>query len=134
MSDLISTGAAAASAVVFCLVLAVLGVFQAALIAGAPLGHFAWGGQDKVLPKGKRIGSATSIILYVAFAAIILQRAGIVSAFAGDAFTDVASWVIAGYLALGIVMNAISRSKPERLTMVPVTVVLAALAFVVALS
>ena len=43
------------------------------------------------------------------------------------------SFVIVGYFVLGIVMNAISRSKPERYTMAPLSVVLAVLALIVAL-
>ena len=43
-------------------------------------------------------------------------------------------WVLTGYFALGIVMNAISRSKPERFTMTPVSLVLAGLCLVVALG
>jgi hypothetical protein len=42
--------------------------------------------------------------------------------------------VIVAYSALGIVMNGISRSKPERYTMVPVCVVLTVLSLVVALG
>lgn len=70
-------------ALAFCAVLAALAVFQVALIAGAPLGRLAWGGQD---------------------------------------------------LVLGIAMSALSRSRPERFTMVPVTAVLAALALSLALA
>ena len=33
-------------------------------------------------------------------------------------------WVLTGYFALGVVLNAISRSRPERLVMTPVAVVL----------
>jgi hypothetical protein len=51
------------AAIVACAVLAGLTVFQAALIAGAPLGRFAWGGQHDVLPAKLRIGSAVSIAL-----------------------------------------------------------------------
>ncbi|WP_396643537.1 hypothetical protein [Microbacterium sp.] len=43
-------------------------------------------------------------------------------------------WVIFGYLVLGIILNAISRSKPERYTMVPVVIVLAALSLLIALG
>ena len=85
----------AIAAVAFTAVMVALAVFQLALIAGAPLGHFVWGGADRVLPRGKRIGSVVS---------------------------------------LGIVMNGISRSKPERYTMAPVCVVLTVLSLVVALG
>ncbi|MEW9873186.1 hypothetical protein [Arthrobacter sp. HS15c] len=49
------------AAIAACALLAALAVFQAALIAGAPLGRFAWGGQHDVLPAKLRIGSATSM-------------------------------------------------------------------------
>ena len=116
-----------------CAILAALAVFQAALIAGAPLGHFAWGGQHRVLPRNLRIGSIVSIVLYAFFAAIILQRAGVI-AFLPAPVADVGIWVVAAYLALGIPLNAISRSLPERLTMTPVVIVLFALVVTVAMG
>lgn len=39
-----------------------------------------------------------------------------------------------GSVVLGIILNAISRSKAERYTMVPVVVVLAALSLLIALG
>lgn len=134
MNELLFPGAVTGAAIAFCVLMLALIVFQSALIAGAPIGQFAWGGQDRVLPSKKRIGSATSIVLYVVFAAIILQRAGLVELIPAPGFIVVGAWVIAGYSALGIVMNGISRSKPERWTMAPLCVLLAALATVVALN
>jgi hypothetical protein len=116
-----------------CAMLAALAVFQAALIAGAPLGHFAWGGQHRVLPRNLRIGSVVSIVLYAGFAAIILQRAGVVT-FLPAPVADIGIWVIAGYSALGIPLNAISRSLPERFTMTPVVAVLFVLVLTVAMG
>ncbi|WP_241971264.1 hypothetical protein [Microcella alkaliphila] len=66
------------AALAFVALMAALALFQLALIAGAPLGHFAWGGQDRVLPTAKRIGSVVSILLYALFAVVVLQRAGLV--------------------------------------------------------
>jgi hypothetical protein len=105
-------------------VLAGLAVFQAALIAGAPLGRFAWGGRHEVLPRGLRIGSAVAIALYAGFALIILQAADVVSALPGGV-VDVGIRVLAGYFVLGVAVNAASRSRPERLVMTPVALVLA---------
>ena len=115
------------------LLLAGLAVFQGLLVAGAPLGRFAWGGQHEVLPRNLRIGSVVSIALYAAFAVLILQAAGALSVLP-DGFVDVAIWVLTGYFALGIVMIAISRSRPERLLMTPVVAVLAAGCLVIALA
>ncbi len=123
----------AIAAVAFTAVMVALAVFQLALIAGAPLGHFAWGGQDRVLPAGKRVGSAVSIVLYALFAAVVSQRAGLIELLPG-VVADVGIWVIVAYLALGIVMNGISRSKPERYTMAPVCVVLTVLSLMVAIG
>ena len=131
MSAALVTGAAAA---VFCVLMAGLIVFQAALIAGAPLGHFAWGGQDRVLPVQKRLGSAISIGLYLIFAVLVLQRAGLANVLPWPGIVVVATWVLAGYFALGIVLNAVSRSRPERLTMAPLSAVLTVLTVIVALS
>ena len=123
-----------AAALIVIALLVVLTAFQLALIAGAPLGHFAWGGQDRVLPSSKRIGSAFSIVIYAIFAVIIAQRAGLIDVLPVPAIADIGIWVIVAYSVLGIGMNAISRSKPERYTMTPLCVALAALTLVVALS
>jgi hypothetical protein len=121
------------SAILACAILAGLTIFQGALIAGAPLGRMAWGGQHKVLPARLRIGSAVSIALYVLFAYAALAKAGPVPPLISETFTSIAMWVLTAYFALGVVMNGISRSKPERLIMTPTTLVLAALYLVLSL-
>ena len=53
----------------------------------------------------------------------------------GDAtFVRIATWALLGYFAIGIVMNAISRSRPERYTMTPVATMLALATLVIALA
>lgn len=121
------------AAVVVCVLLAGLAVFQLLLAAGRPLGRFAWGGQHEVLPRRLRIGSAVSVVLYAVIAAVVLQAAGAIEVFP-EAVADVGIWVVTGYLALGIPLNAISRSRSERLVMTPVVLVLAVGCLVVALG
>jgi hypothetical protein len=120
-------------ALVFCLLLAVLAVFQGFLIAGAPLGEYAWGGQHRVLPRRLRIGSVVSIVLYALFAVVALAKAGILEILPGTPAVDIAMWVVAGYLLLGVPLNAISRSRKERLVMTPTVLVLAGLAIALAI-
>jgi hypothetical protein len=122
------------AAVLICVVLGLLTVFQLLLIAGVPIGRFAWGGKQTVLPRNLRIGSAVSILLYVLFAIIVLDAAKLTDVFTSDTFTFVAMWVLTGYFTLGVFMNAISRSKPERFTMTPVSLVLAGLCLIVAIA
>ena len=115
-----------------CALLGALAVFQALLVAGQPLGRFAWGGQHDVLPTGLRVGSAVSIALYAGFAVLMLSAADALEVLP-TGFVEVAIWVLTGYFTLGIAMNAISRSRPERLVMTPVVLVLAVVCLVLAL-
>ena len=116
----------ATAAVLACLVLAALAAFQVLLVAGRPLGRFAWGGAHEVLPTRLRVGSAVSVVLYALFATVILDAAELTDVLP-EAFSDVGIWVLTAYFALGTVMNAVSRSKPERLVMTPTALVLAVL-------
>lgn len=112
--------------------LAALAVLQVLVALGLPLGHFVWGGQHEILPTGFRIGSTGSVVVHAAMAALLLSRAGVI---AGDGtFVRVATWSLFGYFVLGILMNAISRSEPERFTMTPVTLVLALATLTIALA
>ena len=120
-------------AILACALLAGLAIFQGALIAGAPLGRMAWGGQHRVLPAKLRIGSALSIALYGIFAYAALAKVSLVPALVSESFTAITIWVLTAYFVLGVLMNAISRSKPERLIMTPTTLALAALYLVLAL-
>lgn len=114
-------------------ILGVLAVLQLALALGAPIGHLAWGGAHRVLPARLRIGSLVSIVIYAIIALLALDCAGVVDV-VPDAVSTVGMWVVFGYFVLGTGLNAISRSKPERYTMAPVSAVLAVLSLLVALS
>jgi hypothetical protein len=122
-----------AAAVLAVLVLVALGVFQALLVAGRPLGRYAWGGQHEVLPRNLRIGSCVAILLYVVFALIILSRSGLYPVLTGG-WIRTAHWVLTVYLFSGVILNGISRSRPERLVMTPVTALLALLCLYVAVA
>ena len=116
-----------------CVVLGLLAVFQACLALGAPWGRLAWGGQHEGrLPGRLRVGSLVSIALYAVFAVVLTDRAGLTDVIASDGVVRVAAWVLVAYLALGVVMNAISRSRAERAVMTPTALVLAVCALVVA--
>ncbi|MFJ6455238.1 hypothetical protein [Paenarthrobacter sp. NPDC091669] len=117
-----------------CIILGCLAVFQVALAAGAPLGRFAWGGQHDILPQKLRVGSVASVVLYAVFGYTALAKAELVPALISEGFTDVFMWVLTAYFTLGVFMNAISRSKPERCVMTPVALVLAILFLLLSLG
>lgn len=122
------------AAIAACTVLAGLAVFQGALIGGASLGRLAWGGQHDVLPARLKVGSAVSIVLYALFAYAAVAKAGWVPPLVSESVTSISMWVLTAYFALGVIMNGISRSKPERLIMTPTALVLAALYLVLAVG
>jgi hypothetical protein len=116
-----------------CTILAGLVIFQLCLIAGAPLGKFAWGGAHTTLPTNLRIGSLISTILYGLFIIIILNRAGSIDII-NNSLSSLGIWALTIYFFIGVCMNGISRSKPERNMMTPVALVLAVLCLLIALS
>lgn len=114
-------------AILATLILLGLGVFQLLLILGKPLGEYAWGGQNKVLPTKLRVASATSILLYVILAWVILAWSGVISSSTSRVWLYTGMWILTVYFAAGVLLNLASRSKKERKVMVPVTATLATL-------
>jgi hypothetical protein len=119
-----------AAAVAACLLLAGLVVFQVLLVCGLPLGRFAWGGQQDVLPSRLRVGSAVASVVYVVVGWVLVARA----AQGAGGILGVVTWVVAGFFLLGTAGNLVSRSLPERLVMTPVAFALCALTVVVAIQ
>lgn len=123
------------AALAACAILAGLAIFQTLLAAGAPFGRYAWGGQhDGVLPIRLRIGSLSSLLVYVLIALVLLRRADLITSGPPDGAVRVAAWAVTGYFVVGTVMNALSRSRAERTVMTPTAAALAALSLVVALG
>ena len=113
--------------------LGVVSAFQLLIALGAPLGRASWGGShERALPVNLRIASACAVVVWAFAALVILGRAGL-GPLAGG-YLRWASWVLAGVLVVGTLMNAASRSPWERFGWAPLTLVLAALCFVVASS
>ncbi|MFC8411141.1 hypothetical protein [Arthrobacter sp. NPDC057259] len=117
----------------YCVLLGLLAVFQVLLIVGLPLGRFAWGGQNEVLPARLRLGSALSVLIYAVFAAVALDRSGLISLLPAPADV-VAMWGVAAYLLLSVLPNLASKSRDERRLMAPTSLVLAGLAIAIALG
>jgi hypothetical protein len=122
----VQNAAVAATIVLFGLV-----CFQVALAAGAPLGNFAWGGAHRVLPRQLRIASAVTTFFYAATALVMLEAAGVIDAIGSDESVRAAMWILVALFGVGTVMNAISRSRRERL-MALVALVLCAFSLIIA--
>ncbi|HBO64765.1 TPA: hypothetical protein DD425_02275 [Candidatus Saccharibacteria bacterium] len=96
------------------LLLGGLVVFQVLLALGAPFGKAAWGGQHtSVLPRKLRVASAISVVLLLCIISVVLSFTGIVTLYPNAVALGIL-WVSAVYFGVGVVMNAISRSRIER--------------------
>jgi hypothetical protein len=111
---------------------ALLGLFHFALALGAPLGHAAWGGDSAALTSGQRVGSAFSVLIYAAAAALVLARAGLTSWPRSHRLLTWGPWVLAALFAISALANVLSQSHWESYLLAPAAVVLASLCVVIA--
>jgi hypothetical protein len=94
-------------------------LFQAALAAGAPIGHLAWGGRHSgVLPRRLRLASAASIAIAVAGVVAALAAGGWLG-WPRPATARVVLLGLAALFALSLAGNLASSSPAERRLGVP---------------
>ena len=111
------------SSITGAVLLLAVAVMEILLIFGLPLGEFTMGGRYKVLPPMYRMFAASSVILQLFGAAMILQGGGLMNMwFAGKVIKIICS-VFAGFFAVNTVMNIISPSKKEKYVMTPLAAV-----------
>jgi len=109
------------AAYVFSVLASIIFLFQVALVLGAPWGHLTLGGRySGRLPGRMRGFAAFSALLIALFAAMVLSRAGLVLPGCESA-ARIGIWFVVGYSVLGILMNAMSKSRWERILWIPVT-------------
>lgn len=113
-----------------------LAAFQVALLMGAPLGNHVYGGRvandDGTLPIKFRVASGVAAFLLVAFAWVILVRAGIMTSRLSDQAVTVLSWMVVAYMALNTAANLASKDPIERYLFGGITIALVVLCAMVA--
>ena len=123
------------AAIIMAIVQFLVALFQLALVLGAPMGEYAFGGQHPgKLPVGFRVGSAISFLTLLAIGGHYLAQAGILSALLPAGLNSFANWGLVAFNVVGLIMNSISRSKKERQMWVPVLLLSVVLAIIVALG
>ncbi len=110
-------------------------LFQMALMLGAPLGEYAFGGQHLGrLPIGYRVGSAISALVYLGIAGHYLAQIGLFNQLLPDALNSLVNWGLVGLNVVSLILNSISRSKLERKLWVPVILLLLTCSVFIALG
>jgi hypothetical protein len=98
-------------------------IFQIALVLGAPWGAWTQGGQTEgTLSAAGRVLAAISAGLLIVMALSVLARSGF-GPFVRlpRRLITMMIWFTTIYSALGVVMNAVSSSAPERWAWTPIT-------------
>jgi hypothetical protein len=115
--------------------LAAVGLFQIGLALGAPMGEYAFGGQNPGrLPMRYRVASAISVLVYLGIAGHYLAQIGVFETLLTPSLNSIANWALVGFNALGLIMNSISRSVKERKMWVPVLLLMLVCSVVIALG
>jgi hypothetical protein len=108
-----------------------MSIFQLLLVLGLPYGRLAYGGKYEKLPSKMKITSLIGIVIFIFASLSVLERAEIIIIFNNLMFVTVFVWIIAVYLAFITFMNAVSKSKWEKLIMTPISLTLAICCFIV---
>lgn len=90
-------------------------LFQIAIVLGAPLGEYAYGGRNSgVLKAPFRFASAVSALVLFAIAGHYLAQLGVFSPLLDEAGNSIANWGFAVFAALSALANNITRSEKEK--------------------
>lgn len=119
------------AAIIAVVLFAGMSIFQLLLVLGLPFGRLAYGGKYEKLPSKMKIISLIGIVIFIFTTLSVLERAEIIIIFNNLMFVTVIVWIIAVYLAFITLMNAISKSKWEKLIMTPISLTLAICCFIV---
>jgi hypothetical protein len=122
------------AAIGFSLLAAFAVLFQIALVVGAPWGELTLGGKfPGKLSASLRLVAAVSGCLLTFFALVVLAKAGLILA----EWTNMSKrmiWIVVGYCVLGVIANAATPSRRERMLWLPVVTAMLALSVVVAVG
>lgn len=109
-----------------------VGVFQLALVFGAPLGEFTLGGKfPGKLPPTMRVAALLQIGVLVLFILIVMSKSGLALVELHE-MARKGIWVVLGFFILGTIFNFSSPSKKEKMIMGPLNVIALFCAFMIA--
>ena len=124
----------ALTVVIFSALCVLAGLFQFALVLGAPWGEYTMGGRfPGKLPPKMRLAALFQIVILFMIALIVLIRSGVVV----NQFYEVsktAIWFVVAFFVTGSILNIWTPSKRERAIWGPVNILLLIISVIVALS
>ena len=92
-----------------------LALFQLAIVLGAPLGEYAYGGQNVgKLPIQYRIASGFSFLIALAIAGHYLAQLGILPMLLDANLNQIVNWGLVVFNVPAAILNNITRSQKEK--------------------
>jgi hypothetical protein len=118
------------------LVIATISValFQLAIVLGAPIGEYAFGGQmTGVLPTRYRVSSVFSMLLMLAIAGHYLAQLGFFEPLLPPNLNAISNWGFVAFFVLAAIMNNITKSQQEKRVFGSTTIAMVLAAVMVAI-
>jgi uncharacterized membrane protein len=92
-----------------------LALFQLAIVLGAPLGEYAYGGQQTgVFPTGYRVASLLSFFIALAIAGHYLAQLGVLPQLLDSNLNQIVNWGLVVFNLPAAILNNITRSEKEK--------------------
>ncbi|MFZ9744521.1 MAG: hypothetical protein ACO3BY_03235 [Aquiluna sp.] len=92
-----------------------LALFQLAIVLGAPLGEYAYGGQQsEVLANPYRAASALTFLIGLAIAGHYLAQLGVLPQLLQPDLNQLVNWGIVVFNVPAAILNNITRSEKEK--------------------
>jgi hypothetical protein len=89
-------------------------LFQLALVLGAPMGEYAFGGQSPKLPAQYRFSSAVSFLVMLAISGHYVAQLGWLAPLLEPDLNAIINWVLVGFFTLSAVVNNLTKSEKEK--------------------
>ena len=108
-------------------------LFQLALVLGAPMGEYAFGGQSPKLPAQYRFSSAVSFLVMLAISGHYIAQLGWLEPLLEPDLNAIINWVLVGFFALSAIVNNLTKSEKEKRLWGGVTIAMLLCSIIVAI-
>lgn len=122
------------AAIIFCILILIIVLFQMGLAIGMPWGEYAMGGYFPArFPWHLRLLALLQGLLLLIFALIVLDKAGVfrLEIYSIPSFTI---WLVAAFSFIATILNSMTQSKKEKRIWFPISVLLFITSLVVAFN
>lgn len=101
-----------------------MAILHILLMAGAPIGEYVLGGQNKVIPREKRWINFIIACVFLFLGLFYLGMAGVILLYIPKLLSRIIMIIYSAFLAYAIIGNTFfTQSKKEKLLMIPASII-----------